>query len=346
VRVWAGGQQAEPGAFYFTGVGALEESALSFLQGFVGREVTALKMPHRLPAAPGICGPDFAAVVGAALRELLFPYLSGRSLGVTDRLPMLQALAQKAYLAPVAVLLLSFAVLGGHYFLIVRQIESAKVELAVLEREREEVRGAVARMQEEEKRVTTLGEQRLLLAGQVDYLQNRLPQYGRLLHAVLAALDAEGGTAVRFVQIELLDRGGQFIVSGESTDSGSIHRLAVALQGEKWCAFAKVEEIVREVREEAAEDGLPEEEAFAPPPPEAGLLPGEEIPGIEAPVMEPDPAFAEAGEDLGEEALAEAAATVVFKFRTRVVVRPEFFPERPFEEKAPPEAATTGERAL
>jgi Tfp pilus assembly protein PilN len=255
-------------------------------------------------------------------------------LGVTDQLPFLQLAAQKAYLAPVAVVLLSFAVLGGHYFLIIRQIEAAEAEFAVLARERDEVRGAVARMQGDEKKATELTETRRLLSDKVDYLQNRLPEYSRLLHAVLAAMDAEGGMAIKYVRIELLEQGRQFIVSGESTDSGSVHRLAVALQGERWCAFAKVEEIVREVREEeTAED------------PEAGPLPGEELPGMEA-EMEPvimDELPADVPLARGE-AVAEEMATVVFKFRTRVVVRPEFFPERPPEETTvQPVTGGTGE---
>lgn len=360
-RIWAGGRQGEPGMLTVTGAGSLEESVLSVLRSSVDEEALALSMPAvQLMAEQQTtlvkCGGDYAAVVGAALRELMYPYLSSRSLGVSDQPPIWQALAQKAYLAPVSILLLSFLVFGVHYFLIVRQIEAESMQLEELRREQEDVRAATARMEEEERKVAALGEQRLLLADKKDYLQNRLPQYGLLLHAVLAAMDAEAGTAIKFVLIEMLDRGGQFIISGESADSGSIHRMAVALQGEKWCTFAKVEEIVREVRVEGAEDeaaGLPEEELFGPPPPEAGLLPGEELPGMELPgeeLPEPEPPLEEmpgldpGGEAAfmedpfaavpGEEAWEEAApaATVVFRFRTRVVVLPQFFPERPFEE--------------
>lgn len=347
--IWAERQEGEPPPLVITGAGSLEESVPLFLKSFFDGEVTPLAMPAGEPAGAGVCGGDYGAVVGAGLRELLYPYFSGRALGVTDQLPFLQQAAQKAYLAPVAVVLLSFLVLAGHYFLIIRQIEAAEAEFAVLAREREEVRGAVARMQEDEKKVTELTETSRLLADQVDYLQNRLPEYGRLLHAVLAAMDAEGGMGVKFVRIELLEQGKQFIVSGESADSGSIHRLAVALQGEKWCTFAKVEEIVREVRQaEAAAEPEFAEELPGPPPPEAGPLPGEELPGID-PGM--DPGFgeelpAEAPFDEGEP-LAEEMTTVVFKFRTRVVVQPEFFPERPPEDTtAQPVAGGAGERRV
>ncbi|MBT9173815.1 MAG: hypothetical protein DDT21_02221 [Syntrophomonadaceae bacterium] len=337
-RTWAGRTKGGEPALSVTGVGSLEESVPVFLKSFLDREVTALAMPAGEMVTAGVCGGDYATVAGAGLRELLYPFLPGRALGVSDQLPILQQAAQKAYLAPVAVVLLSFLVLGGHYLLIIRQIGAAEAELAVLAREREEVRGAVARMQEDEKKVTEFTEKRLLLADKVDYLQNRLPQYGRLLHAVLAAMDAEAGMAIKFVQIELLEQGKQFIVSGESADSGSIHRLAVALQGEEWCAFGKVEEIVREVREEEAlaEPGFVEE-LPGPLPPEAGPLPGEELPGMgdgeEILPMEEDP-FA----GLPEEAAfaEEAVPTVVFTFKTRVMLRPEFFPERPFEEKVEP----------
>jgi hypothetical protein len=43
------------------------------------------------------------------------------------------------------------------------------------------------------------------------------------------------------------------------------------------------------------------------------------------------------------------AATVVFRFRTRVVVLPQFFPERPFaevEQNARPVTGETGGRIL
>jgi hypothetical protein len=307
------------------------------------------------------------------LRELLYNpaqaswYFPGRALGVSDQPPFLQAMAQKAYLFPVTVILLSFLVFGGHYFLIDRQIKTVKAEMEVLSRERDSVRSAVARMQEEEKKVKALTEESVLLTDKVDYLQNRLPEYGMLLHGVLAALDAEADTGIKFIKIELLDRGGQFIVSGESADSGSIHRLAVALQLEEWCAFAKVEEIIREVREEEAEEdayGLPEEEFFEPPP-EAGLLPGEELPEMDfgrggamasAEPLFPDKAGWMPGEELPgmdpgggemmpddpllpEEGLgAEPAAGVVFKFMIRVKILPEFFPERPFTKPAEEES--------
>jgi Tfp pilus assembly protein PilN len=346
-RVWHAEPPAEgPRELVVTGAGSLEEAAAA-LQSFFNGGAVALAMPVD-GTAGGVCGGDYAAVVGAALRELLMPWF-GRALGVSDRLPLLQTVARKAYLAPVSVLLLAFLVFGGHYLLITRQIGAAQGELATLEREREEVRAAVARMQGDEKKVTELTDKRRLAADKVDYLQNRLPAYGRLLHAVLAAMEAEGGTAIKFVRIELLDRGAQFIVSGESADSVSIHRLAVALQGERWCAFAKVEEIVREVRREeaAAEPGFAEE-LPGPLPPEAGLLPGEELPGMEpgeeAAMIEADP-FAALPEP-GAEAEEQETVTVVFTFRTRVVVRPEFFPERPFEEKGQPVTGGTGERAL
>jgi len=345
--VWQGRLEGEAQALVVTGVGSLEESVPLFLSSFFDQQATPLVMPAGESVSPGVCGGDYASVVGAGLRELLYPYLFGRSLGVSDRLPLLQAMAKKAYLVPVTVLLLSFAVLGGHYLLIIRQIDTAEAELAGLTRERDDVRAAVVRMQADETKVTELTAERLLLSDQVDYLQNRLPQYSRLLHSVLAAMDAEAGMGIKFVQIELLEQGKQFIVSGESEDSGSIHNLAVALQGARWCAFAKVEEIVREVREEEAlEEPEFAEELPGPPPPEAGLLPGEELPGMEGVeeplLLEPDPFTAPPAE--GEE--AEAVFTVVFRFRTRVVVRPEFFPERTFEEKAEPEAGGTGERAL
>lgn len=382
-RIWAGGRQGEPGMLSVTGVGSLEESVLTVLRSFVDAEAAALLIPAARQAAPGSCGGDFASVVGAALRELLLPYLSSRSPGVSDQPSAWQALAQKAYLVPVSVLLLFFLVFGVHYLLIMRQIEAESMRLEELRREQQEVQSAVARMEEEEKRAAALGEQRLLLADKTDYLQNRLPQYGALLHAVLAAMDAEAGAAIKFVQIEMLDRGGQFIISGESADSGSIHRMAVALQGERWCTFAKVEEIVREVWEAEAVNGeelLPEDDLFLPPPPEEGLLPGEELPGMEplpgeelpglepidllipgeglpgpepggdAAFMEPDP-FAdmpEAGVGLDMEGEAGAAA-VVFRFRTRVVVLPQYFPERPFaeaEQNAQPVTGETGGRIL
>jgi Tfp pilus assembly protein PilN len=343
--VWAERQEEETPPLIITGAGSLEESVPVFLKSFFDGDVTPLVMPAGEPAGVGVCGGDYSAVVGAGLRELLYPYLSGRALGVTDQLPFLQLAAQKAYLAPVAVVLLSFAVLGGHYFLIIRQIEAAEAEFAVLARERDEVRGAVARMQGDEKKATELTETRRLLSDKVDYLQNRLPEYSRLLHAVLAAMDAEGGMAIKYVRIELLEQGRQFIVSGESTDSGSVHRLAVALQGERWCAFAKVEEIVREVREEETAEDPGFEEELPGPPPEAGPLPGEELPGMEA-EMEPvimDELPADVPLARGE-AVAEEMATVVFKFRTRVVVRPEFFPERPPEETTvQPVTGGTGE---
>jgi hypothetical protein len=352
-RTWAGKEKEGVPALAVTGVGSLEASVPVFLQSFLDQEVKALLMPAGELVTAGACGGDYATVVGAALRELLYPFLPGRALGVSDQPPILQLAAQKAYLAPVAVVLLSFLVLGGHYFLIVRQIEAAEAELAVLAREREEVRGAVARMQEDEKKVTEFTEKRLLLADKVDYLQNRLPQYGRLLYAVLSAMDAEAGMNIKFVQIELLEQGRQFIVSGESADSGSIHRLAVALQGEEWCSFAKVEEIVREVREgEALEEPGFADELPGPPPPEAGPLPGEELPGMgdgeEALPVEEDTYAALPEEEMFAE---EAMTAVVFTFNTRVMLRPEFFPERPFEEKVQPvteEPATeeTGERVL
>jgi len=345
--VWQGRLEGEPQALVVTGVGSLEESVPSFLSSLFDQETIALEMPAGESVSAGVCGGDYASVVGAGLRELLCPYLSGRALGVSDRLPLLQAMAKKAYLVPVTVLLLSFAVLGGHYVLIIRQIDAAEAELAMLTRERDDVRAAVVRMQADETKVTELMQERLLLADQVDYLQNRLPEYSRLMHGVLAAMDAEAGMGIKFVQIELLEQGKQFIVSGESEDSASIHRLAVALQGARWCAFAKVEEIVREVREEESlEEPEFAEEPPGPPPPEAGLLPGEELPGMEGAeeplLLEPDP-FTAPPEGAEE---AEAVFTVVFRFRTRVVVRPEFFPERTFEEKAEPEAGGTGERAL
>lgn len=348
--VWQGRLEGEAQALVVTGVGSMGESVPLFLSSFFEQEATPLVIPAGESVSPGVCGGEYASVVGAGLRELLYPYLSGRALGVSDQLPLLQAVAKKAYLVPVAVMLLSFAVLGGHYLLIIQQIGGAEAELAVLTRERDDVRAAVVRMQADETKAAELTAERLLLADKVDYLQNRLPAYSRLLHAVLAAMDAEAGMGIKFVQIELLEQGRQFIVSGESEDSGSVHRLAVALQDASWSAFTKVEEIVRELREEEAlGEAEFAEELPGPPPPEAGLLPGEELPWLEGagepPLTEPDPFAAEIeGAEGAEE--AEAVFTVVFRFRTRVVMRPEFFPERTFEEEAEPAVGGTGEREI
>ncbi|MBS4006960.1 MAG: cell division FtsA domain-containing protein [Clostridium sp.] len=348
--VWQGRLEGEALGLVVTGAGSQVESVPLFLSSFFEQKAKPLVMPAGESASVGVCGGEYASVVGAGLRELLYPYLSGRTLGVSDQLPLLQTIAKKAYLAPVAVMLLSFAVIGGHYLLIIRQISGAEEELAILTRERDGVRAAVVRMQADEKRATELSADRLLLADQVDYLQNRLPEYSRLLHAVLAAMEKEADMRIKFVQIELLEQGRQFFVSGESEDSGSIHRLAVALQRARWNAFTKVEEIVREVREEeAAGEAELAAELPGPPPPEAGLLPGEELPWMEGagePMpMEPDP-FAEQPAAADGAEGAEAVFTVVFNFRTRVVMRPEFFPERAFEEETAEEADGTGERAL
>ncbi len=336
------------GPIIVTGAGAQEEDVVSFLRASFSAEVRPLEILAGNMVSEKIYGGEYASVVGAALRELWYPYLGSRALAISDALPLLQRLGKKAYVIPLAILLFFFVVFGIHYLVIRRQISLAEEELVVLAQQRDAITAAANLLGELEKEAEGLQAKRLLLAAEVDYLQNRLPEYRRLLHSALVALERGAEPGLLYFSIELPDAASHFILSGESQNTAAIHSLALSLQVEKWCAFAKVEEITRIERVEriTAEEGG----EFAPIAegedifqdlgggqenelgiaPEQGLEPGE-------PLFIPDNLTADPpGEPEGE--AVETRTVIVYQFRSRVVVRPEFWPERPAEtgeEEAP-----------
>jgi len=330
--------EAAAASVTITGAGGLEEDILCFLRASFNAEVSSLIIPTGNIVTAAKRGPEYATVVGAGLRELWYPYVKSRALGVSDELSLFRQLAEKAYFAPIVILLLFFLIFGVHFLIIRRQIKVTDGELTVLVRQRDSITAAATRLQELENKADELKEEKLLLYSQVEYLQNRLPEYNQLLYATLSALEQGAQPGLKYFTIELEEKTDYFTLSGESRNTSAIHALALALQDEEWCIYAKVDEILRIVRVEKSidsdfddfgydfgddfgDDFGYDDNGAGGTAPEAGLAPGAELFGDD-----------ESGfDDFGDDTASQLKTVIVYQFKIRVVLKPEFLPERPFE---------------
>ncbi|RJQ28614.1 MAG: hypothetical protein C4589_06145 [Peptococcaceae bacterium] len=231
------------------GPGGLDETVVHYFREKLGLAAEALLLPVGKPPDPALPGTEFAAAVGAGLRELYFPHWRSRRIGVDDGIPLLKLATEKAYFVPATTLVALLILFGAHYLWLKHQTGRSQAQLAKQTQKVEAIRAAVARIADLEKKAKEQEKIRAFIDRKLYFLDRGLSGYSRLLSASLGALRQDAPPDLKFMEIQLLSTDDQYMVAGESSTTASIHNLALALQKADWCVFAKVEEIVREDRE-------------------------------------------------------------------------------------------------
>ncbi|RDV82074.1 hypothetical protein [Ammonifex thiophilus] len=229
------------------------------------------------------CGPEFATVVGAGVRQLT-PGSASQGIGVDDWEERLARLRERVHLYPLIAVLSVGLIFGGHYLVLKQQTKRCQREIAVLEQQKKEIEAAQNRYNQLKKEEETLRKKVQAVEAQTHFLREGYRteeiRVSRLLD--VAAREEPFGVKIREVSKlgrapapETKDKKGakketkeEFLpvgageeerayrLGGESPDVEGINRLLLSYQAQPWCAYARLDSL----KQESAKGGSGQEE--------------------------------------------------------------------------------------
>ena len=233
-------QAPGPLSLVVSGVGAEDPEVVAFLDGMAphGAKPLVIRRSTELRGrTEAQFNSAFSTVVGAGIRELS----SGRkrAIGIDDSEPVVLKLRRSAYMMPLVVMLLLFAVLFAHYeYMHLREMH-LKREITRYTRELKD------RKTKKAKYDTILKRSRLL-EREVDFLKKRI-DFGRSdadrrVEGILDVLEGIAEKAPSDVVLTRLEQTGDtgMLLSGTSWTLGGVGNYATALQEDPWCKVAEM----------------------------------------------------------------------------------------------------------
>lgn len=239
-------QSPEPYPVVVTGVGALDDQVLAYLQRLTpqGVEPLVLARASALTAAGQEEGPAMATVVGAALRELGGRDL--RQIGVTDAVPFATQVRRSAYVMPLATASLLFVLLLVHYGLMVRQERRFNDQRADLDQQLSERRTELNEAQRLQKEIRDLDERIRLLSRQLAYVRGDWDQPLRSKILVYEGLRRQLSPSIALARVQQdPNQEHHFIITGMGPSAAEIMAFALRLQESGVAAAVDVPQLVR-----------------------------------------------------------------------------------------------------
>ncbi|MBM7854494.1 hypothetical protein JOC37_000867 [Desulfohalotomaculum tongense] len=216
-----------------TGPGALDEKILEFFQRETQGRASALSIRS------GGFSPEYAAVFGAGLRELFFRG-GWKTAGIDDSVDPVRRFRERVHVFPILAVTVIAVFFMAHYLVLNFQMKRAEVQLAVLTQQRDELKGKAGRYDSLKKEAEELEQKRLLTAEKIRFLE--AGAVNQEVEKVLAALLRHGPPDLLFAQ--MVPAGAdRWLVRGISRSAVSPSTLALKMQGEEWCEYARVMEV-------------------------------------------------------------------------------------------------------
>ncbi len=238
------GQTPKPHPVAITGHGGLDEEIVYFIDSLspTGAEPLVMVKSAALTSAGQEESPVFAIAAGAAIRELSGGKL--RYIGISDEVPLVTRVKQSAYLMPLAVTVVIFVGMLGHYqFMKVREanykkmMEERKNEIQEKKKLNADSLKLDKEIDEIEEKIKSAEKRKKFATGEADLMVETTAVF---LDAVAAHIPDSAGILV-IVQDEKDAR--RFRIEGTATDTSSIGRFASGLYDSKAFKNVRVTEI-------------------------------------------------------------------------------------------------------
>ncbi len=193
---------------------------------------------------------EFATVFGAGLRELFFRG-GWKTAGIDDGVDLVRRFKERVHIFPIVVVSVIVLFFLSHYLVLNFQIKRGEGRVNLLRQERDGMKAAADRYAALRKEAEELEKNRRLMTDKMDFMQTgaqkRLQGVGKCLTALLLNAPQD----MRFLEIRPMKTKGLWFVSGRSADAMSVSALALKMQGEDWCGYAKILSVSR-IEEDAA----------------------------------------------------------------------------------------------
>ena len=191
---------------------------------------------------------EFAAVIGAGLRELGFAKMKP-GVGIDDHIPLMKLIRERVHFFPIIVVTAILILFLGHYAYLSAQLEQVKTQTDLQAAELSEIKSATAQVQELTEKISSLAEKKELIEKKISFLEIGLTGQGQQLQLFLATLVMQKPAEIT-LQTVIPGDTSCYLVKGKSKTVSGVNILALRMQNQPWCYYARVESITRNVHSE------------------------------------------------------------------------------------------------
>ncbi|MCL0077942.1 PilN domain-containing protein [Peptococcaceae bacterium] len=224
------------------GPGAADEQVIEFFKKQLGLPVETVQF-STAAAADEPVGAEFATVIGAGLRELGFAKAK-QGVGIDDRIPLVKLISEHVHFFPIAVGAGIVILFLGHYAYLLYQVKQVETQIEEQTAKLEEIKAATERYEKLNEQISQLNEKEKLAEKKLLFLESGTEGKEQPVQMFLGFLSQKVPKEITLHTVKPLE-GNRYLITGESMTVASINALALTMQNQPWCYYARVESITR-----------------------------------------------------------------------------------------------------
>ena len=223
-----------------TGAADSEPLGAEFATSYSGLHAS----PSLNKADSELLGAEFATVIGAGLRELGFNKAK-HNVGIDDHIPLFKLISERVHFLPIAVGAGIVILFLGHYVYLVHQVQQVEAQITEQSGQLAAIQAASGRLTELQAQITHLDQEKALVERKMVVLGDGIAAKEQPAQLFLDTLFRKMPAEITLKTVIPLENNAGYTIVGESITVGSINALALILQNQPWCAYARVETITQ-----------------------------------------------------------------------------------------------------
>lgn len=225
------------------GPGAADQRVVEFFKKQLGLTVETVQFDTGAADSEPL-GAEFATVIGAGLRELGFNKAK-HNVGIDDRIPLFKLISERVHFLPIAVGAGIVILFLGHYVYLVHQVQQVEAQITEQSGQLAAIQAASGRLTELQAQITHLDQEKALVERKMVVLGDGIAAKEQPAQLFLDTLFRKMPAEITLKTVIPLENNAGYTIVGESITVGSINALALILQNQPWCAYARVETITQ-----------------------------------------------------------------------------------------------------
>lgn len=225
------------------GPGAADQRVVEFFKKQLGLTVETVQFDTGAADSEPL-GAEFATVIGAGLRELGFNKAK-HNVGIDDHIPLFKLISERVHFLPIAVGAGIVILFLGHYVYLVHQVQQVEAQITEQSGQLAAIQAASGRLTELQAQITHLDQEKALVERKMVVLGDGIAAKEQPAQLFLDTLFRKMPAEITLKTVIPLENNAGYTIVGESITVGSINALALILQNQPWCAYARVETITQ-----------------------------------------------------------------------------------------------------